>query len=237
MMGRDTKFSDSWLSKQDPNRDLISDWCEKVANDPFSARCIACLKTFSVASMGFLQIESHAKGSKHQMAIKQRKGQTFFRKMPNLDSDLVQDSAASSTTASATVTNTASASRTISSTTSSTASSSTSTASALQLVVPEATHWIPVGLNDKVTKAETLFALKLAASNYSFSSYDTMPEICKLAFADSEIAQHMTLSATKLAYTIVHGLAPHLKTEFLKDIRKATVPYFTVYFDETPQSK
>jgi len=30
------------------------------------------------------------------------------------------------------------------------------------------THWIPVGLNNKVTKAEVLFALKLVASNYSF---------------------------------------------------------------------
>jgi len=59
----------------------------------------------------------------------------------------------------------------------------------------------------KVTKAETLFALKLVASNYSFSSYDTMLEICKLAFTDSEIAEHMSLSATKVAYTIVHGIA------------------------------
>jgi len=54
-MGRDTKFNNTWLSKQDPNKDLISDWCEKV-NDPFSARCIVCFKTFSVASMGFLLI-------------------------------------------------------------------------------------------------------------------------------------------------------------------------------------
>ena len=43
----------------------------------------------------------------------------------------------------------------------------------------------------------------------------------------------MTLSATKVAYIIVHGLAPHLKAEIMKDIRNASVPYFTVYFDET----
>ena len=52
-------------------------------------------------------------------------------------------------------------------------------------VVPnKATHWIPVGLVDKVKKAETPFALKLVATNYSFSSYDTMLEICQLAFSE-----------------------------------------------------
>ena len=43
-MGRDTKFSDSWLSKQDKNRDLISDWCEKLAKEPLNAKCVVCMK-------------------------------------------------------------------------------------------------------------------------------------------------------------------------------------------------
>ena len=91
-MGRDTKFSDSWLTKQDPNKDLISDWCEKVANDPLSARCIVCLKTFSVSNMGLMQVESHAKGQKHRMAMQQRKGQTLFKTIPST-LDCAEDSA------------------------------------------------------------------------------------------------------------------------------------------------
>jgi len=36
-MGRDTTFSDKWLEKVYVNKDVVSDWCEKVVTDPFSA--------------------------------------------------------------------------------------------------------------------------------------------------------------------------------------------------------
>ena len=224
-MGRDTKFSDKWLCKVDANKDLVSDWCEKVVTDPFSARCRICFKTFSVASMGFVQIDSHAKGAKHKSAMQQIRGQSFFKPTASTSSDLcAEDSAVASTTAWSS-----------SASTDAVPSVSASTGSStVQLAMPKKTvHWLPVSMDEKVIKAEALFALKLVSSNYSFASFDTMPETCKLAFPDSEIAQKMTLSSTKVAYTVVHGLAPYVKSEFLKDIRHASVPYFSVYFDET----
>jgi len=188
-MGRDTKFSDKWLCKVDANKDLVSDWCEKVVTDPFSARCRICFKTFSVASMGFVQIDSHAKGAKHKSAMQQIRGQSFFKPTASTSSDLcAEDSAVASTAAWSS-----------SASTDAVPSVSASTGSStVQLAMPKKTvHWLPVSMDEKVIKAEALFALKLVSSNYSFASFDTMPETCKLAFPDSEIAQKMTLSSTK----------------------------------------
>ena len=42
----------------------------------------------------------------------------------------------------------------------------------------------------------------------------------------------MSLGSAKVAYS-VHWLAPYQKNKFLSDIRKASVPFFTIYFDET----
>jgi len=79
-MGRDTKFSDKWLEKVCINKDVVSDWCEKVVTDPFSAICRICLKTFSVASMGFVPIDSHAKGVNHKSSMQQLRIRSFFFK-------------------------------------------------------------------------------------------------------------------------------------------------------------
>ena len=91
--------------------------------------------------------------------------------------------------------------------------------------------WVPISLNDKVKKAEVLFTLKLAASNYSSSSYSDITDVCRAAFVDSEIAQHMKLGDMKVSYLLVHGLAPYFESLFLNDCRAGV--YFTIYFDET----
>jgi len=103
---------------------------------------------------------------------------------------------------------------------------------ALTLTKMKGKQWMPVTLADKVTKAEILMASKLVTSNYSFSSYAEMGEICKLAFSDSEIAQHLTIGKTKVAYVLVYGLAPYFRAILLDDCR-ASKSFFTIYFDET----
>ena len=78
--------------------------------------------------------------------------------------------------------------------------------STVQLIVTKKeSHWIPIGLDEKVRTAEALFALKLVARNYSFASYDNLAQTCKLAFPDSEIAQHVSLGSAKVAYSVVLG--------------------------------
>ena len=64
-------------------------------------------------------------------------------------------------------------------------------------------------------KVEILFALELAHSNYYFKFYADLGDICRLAFVDSEVAQHMQLGASKVAYMITHGLSPYFRMMFL----------------------
>src|SRR6266516_1623330 len=87
-------------------------------------------------------------------------------------------------------------------------------------------------LDEKMKKAEILFTLKLVASNYSFSSYNDIGDICQVAFADSEIAQHMKLGSTKVSYVIVHGLAPYFRSMFINDCIEGE-SFLAIHFDET----
>jgi hypothetical protein len=98
------------------------------------------------------------------------------------------------------------------------------------------TKWVAVTTEEKVRKAESLLVLKLTESNYSFASFDSIPEICKVAFVDSEIAQNLTLNSTN-SYVAVHGFAPYVKREFEKEIQQSSSPFFTIYFDKTTTSQ
>ena len=91
---------------------------------------------------------------------------------------------------------------------------------------------MPISLDDKVKKAEILLALKLVSSNYSFNSYSGIGDVSKIAFLDSDIAQHMQISSTKVSYLIVHGLAPYFRTHFMNELKDG-IGYLTIYFDET----
>ena len=64
-------------------------------------------------------------------------------------------------------------------------------------------QWLPVGLEDKTCKAEALPVMQLASSNYSYSSYDNIAEICHAAFTDSEIAQNLRMNRKKASYRMV----------------------------------
>jgi hypothetical protein len=47
---------------------------------------------------------------------------------------------------------------------------------------------MPTSFKDKVKRAEVIFTLKSAASNYSFNSYADIGDLCEAAFVDSDIA-------------------------------------------------
>ena len=207
-MGRDTKFNEEWLLKKDSNNEKVGEWCEKVTSDNLSAQCRFYNKTFSIANQGFCQILSHSSGKKHAEAMKSRCGQTVFKKVDMKHSEAKSQDGSEPPVA--------------------------IQLSTVQLMVTKKeSHRVPIGLDEKVRTAEALFALKLVASNYLFAPYDNLAETCKLALPDSEIAQHMSLGSAKVAYSVVHGLALYQKNKFLSDIRKASVPFFTIYFDET----
>lgn len=221
-MPRKTYFSKHWLTSgaKDKNGDLVTDWCTEDKLDVYSARCKICRKTFSISNMGMGQILSHADSAKHIANMNSLKGQTHFKVENNPLKNTLEPGIESESTSSSTTPTTRAA---------------CSTSADVVLVNPclkFGKAWIPLSLDDKVKKAEILLVMKLIASNYSFNSYGDISDICKIAFSDSDIAQHMKLSSTKASYMIVHGLAPYFQTYFLRDIR-AGIGYYTLYFDET----
>ena len=65
---------------------------------------------------------------------------------------------------------------------------------------------------------------------FFLQSYAAIVVICKATFADSDIAQRMTIGVMKVLYLIMHGLAPHFRE--MSDCLAGT-RYYTIHFDET----
>lgn len=166
-MPRQTIFNKSWLNVgvKDNNGDLVADWCESILNDSSSARCKVCHKTFSVGNMGFAQLMSHSDGKKHINNMKVWQQQAHFKVLPTapplvpvVDDDPQQNP-------------------------------SVVTGEVVLVAGSKGTKkWMPINLQDKVTKADILFAMKLADSNYSFTSFADIGELFRMAFVDSDIA-------------------------------------------------
>ena len=90
-----------------------------------------------------------------------------------------------------------------------------------------------LSVEELVTKAEILQALKTVESNYSFSSADGDNERFVLMFPDSEIAKSYCQSSTKIAYVIQHGIAPYL----FDSIANIKDKPFSFLFDGTTTSQ
>ena len=198
-MPRKTCFNKSWLSSGsvDSNGDILSDWCSKVKSDTFLAYCKVCSKT----NMGLAQILSHVQSEKHKKKnLKTQKGQTLFEvvasaSIPGLPSAASPDGASTSQS-----------------------DSNVTVADVVFVDAKFGKKWTPISIDDKVKKAEILFALKLVSSNYSYNSYSDIVDVCKTAFVDSEVATYMELGRAKVSYFIAHGIAPYFLSYFLKDL-------------------
>ena len=68
-----------------------------------------------------------------------------------------------------------------------------------------------------MTKAETIWALKVVDSNFSFNSTHDLVDILAAMDPKSDVFKKMTMGETKTSYLISHGLYPY----FLKKIVKA----------------
>ena len=90
-----------------------------------------------------------------------------------------------------------------------------------------------VTVQDWVSKAETLWALKTVSENFSFRASDGLTELFQRMFPDSHIAQHMTMSRTKVAYMIGYGLGPYFFQKTIDDILRSTNTYHTIHIDKT----
>ena len=84
--------------------------------------------------------------------------------------------------------------------------------------------------NDEVLKAETLQALKVVNSNYSFASCADDGDRFREMFPDSQIAKKYHQSKTKVSYIIKHGISPYVKDFYVNDFKDSP---FVFKFDET----
>ena len=57
----------------------------------------------------------------------------------------------------------------------------------------------------------------------------------QVMFPDSEIASQFTLGKTRARYTMLYGIDPEFKKQLIYDINAS--PFYTVSFDETPNSQ
>lgn len=89
--------------------------------------------------------------------------------------------------------------------------------------------------NDKVTKAEVLWCLQSVMTHKSTNAAGKDVNLLKLMFPDSEIAKKMELRKSKIAYTLVFGIAPYFKSQLLTRINCSSK--FVVSFDESLNKK
>src|SRR5664279_3244476 len=75
-----------------------------------------------------------------------------------------------------------------------------------------------------------MWAKKVVMNHLSFRSCKDLNETFRVMFPDSAIAKQFTLSPAKVAYTIVHGLAPYFADELVTSINECS--FFVACFDE-----
>ena len=83
---------------------------------------------------------------------------------------------------------------------------------------------------EEVIMAETMQALKVVSSDYSFSSTTDDSDDFRHMFPDSVIAQKYHQSKTKVNYVIKHGISPYVKDLYINDFNGTP---FVFKFDET----
>ena len=88
---------------------------------------------------------------------------------------------------------------------------------------------------DKVTTAEALWAMKTAASDYSFASSDGTLHLIQKMFP-GYVSDNFSMSRTKVSYLISDGIGPYLRQKLCHDISQSGYGY-TIQHDETGNSQ
>ena len=206
-----TTFQAKWLEQIDDSGVLIGLWCRAVDGAPYKATCILCRKQISCDNSGLHQIKQHAKGENHKRASKLHfstsqakfswKG--FAKKVDSQPLLSFKPQTSSPSVLAPNLSESSSAGP---------------------------SSFIPLTSGDCRVKAEAMWAMKVASSNYSFASTAGIKELFSAMFPDSPIASSMALSPTKVKYLISDGLGPYFLKNMIADVGEA---YYTIHFDET----
>ena len=76
-------------------------------------------------------------------------------------------------------------------------------------------------ISDQTTKAETILALKVVDSNYSYQSCDNIVSILQAMDPDSKVFKKMSMGESRVSYTISHGLLPYFKKKIVRAIQES----------------
>lgn len=216
-MSKQTLFNNDWCDKE-----LNPGWAKWLESDPksiYSAKCLACKKTFQLSNMGRQAIVSHETGPKHQKNVKNYLGvkQSLLDCFNKAAEVKIQSKGAESISSSVPHSNLE-------------APQDTATCS-VEAVSSHPREISKFFLNDQVTKAEILWCLRTVMTHSSFRSNSDLPEIFRMMFPDSDIAKKFKLKKDKTAYTICFGLAPLFRNELFTII--SSVETFVICFDES----
>lgn len=215
---RKTSFNERWLLDSE-----YSSWLKPVEKDPFSAFCSLCKTTFCLSNMGKRAVRSHMAGVKHKRAVCSVSNigvKAYFKLSVPCETEKVVAEPSTSSDKSA-------SSCTIGSFQASTdATIQKSTPSCMKLSKMES-----FVVKDEITKAEIIWCINTVMQHFSLRGSENSVSLFSEMFPDSVIASKMQLHKTKIAYTILYGLAPYFRTKLYDMCNKCS--HFVVGFDES----
>jgi len=85
--------------------------------------------------------------------------------------------------------------------------------------------------DEKITRAETYWAMATAQLGFSYNSSQYIQELFSQMFTDSTIVKEFSMKPRKLSYILSHGTGYYFRKLMLNDLIQA--PGFTLIFDET----
>lgn len=100
------------------------------------------------------------------------------------------------------------------------------------VTLPEIQKWTHA---DRVTKAEILWTIKIANTGFSYDSTEGIGTLFCQMFNDNQsnsVVGDFKLSASKVSYTVSHGLGPYFREDIVSTLKNSGLPY-TLHLDET----
>jgi len=219
-------FNQDWLNKSlNPQ---FSSWIKQVPTNKNQAHCILCLKNFELSTMGRSSVMSHLKGSTH---IRNSSAVNANQHINTMISKKVSDSEPQEATSTEEPVKNLNVSGAAATALSLEVPAIVPSTSAVSTTMRIAGNTMNNHLtNSAVTDSEIIWCLKVVMNHLSFNSCKDLGNTFQTMFPDSDIARKFTLSPAKVAYTIVHGLAPYFSDNLQKSLQDCT--FVVVCFDE-----
>ncbi|KAH9374344.1 hypothetical protein HPB48_018324 [Haemaphysalis longicornis] len=96
------------------------------------------------------------------------------------------------------------------------------------------TRKTPASLQDRIVKAEAVFAMSVISKSIPYSWADTATEFYKVMFSDSEVGKNFSYGRHKLSYVISDELRPYVNAKVINELCRPGVSYCAL-IDETPK--